>query len=150
MFDSQKKIAILKSHEDWDDWIQFIQFKCSKHIWRIIDPELRDDLAEEPILKPIRPKLSNMRARAQDITHFTAEEMARYKNLKVFYIQNFRDYTSEDYKLTAARSEVFEFIILVLRDLLKLDQLLRQWMKRLYQKCAPTKQQQEDLLRRQY
>jgi hypothetical protein len=70
MSDSQKKTAILKSHEDWDDWIQFIRSKCSKHIWGIIDPELRNDSAKEPIPKPIRPKPSNVRARAQYITHF--------------------------------------------------------------------------------
>jgi hypothetical protein len=150
MSNSQKKTAILKSHEDWDDWIQFIRFKCSKHIWEIIDPELKNDLAEEPIPKPIRPKPSNVRARAQDITHFTAEEMAKYKDLRVFYIQDLRDYTSEDDKLTAARSEVFESITPALRDFLKPDLPLRQWMKKLYQKCAPTKQQQENLLRRQY
>jgi hypothetical protein len=150
MSNSQKKTAILKSHENWDDWIQFIRFKCSKHIWEIIDPELRNDLAEKPILKPIRPKPSNIRARAQDITHFTAEEMAKYKDLRMFYTQDFRNYTSENNKLTAARNKVFESITPALRDLLKPDLPLRQWMKRLYQKYAPTKQQQEDLLRKQY
>jgi hypothetical protein len=111
---------------------------------------LRNDLAKEPIPKPIRPKPSNVRARAQDITHFTAEEMAKYKNLKVFYTQDLRNYTSEDDKLTAARNKVFKSITPALRDLLKPDQPLRQWMKKLYQKCAPTKQQQKKLLRRQY
>jgi hypothetical protein len=111
---------------------------------------LRDDLAEEPISKPIRPKPSNVRARAQDITHFTAEEMAKYKDLRMFYTQDLRNYTSEDDKLTAARSKMFKSITSALRDLLKPDLSLRQWMKRLYQKCALTKQQQEDLLRRQY
>jgi DNA-binding PucR family transcriptional regulator len=86
---------------------------------------LRDDLVEEPIPKPIRPKPSNVRARAQDIMHFTAEKMAKYKDLRVFYTQDLRDYTSEDDKLTAARSEVFEFITPALRDLLKPDQPLR-------------------------
>jgi hypothetical protein len=49
------KLLILISPNDWNDWLGFTRAKYTPHIWIIVNPDVSDNEAEQPMLKPIRP-----------------------------------------------------------------------------------------------
>jgi hypothetical protein len=135
--DSRKRLVVLNSPDDWDDWLDVRRAEATSGLWAIIDPNISDEEAEEFIPKPVCPTPSNINRNAQEQGDLTTHELAIFVQLKLAYHGDYRIWRYQEKEVSAMKLSVLETVSSTYFDRIADLDSLRDWFQVLAEKCRP-------------
>lgn len=141
---------MLRSPEDWDDWLDVRRAEATSELWAVINPNLSDEQADEFIPKPACPTAGDINPNAQEQGGLDANELVLLVQLKLAYHGDYRIWRSQEKDISAMKLSILESVSSTYFDTIADLDSLRDWFKVLAEKARPKDSERARAVGQQY
>jgi hypothetical protein len=135
--------VILRSRRDWDAWIKARENETPKAIWTIVNPDLEDDMADKPLLKPVCLTSASVKANATDVSELSDQQISSLDKLDNRYYRANRQWEKQQEELAKLRATINRTVAASFLTGFNTTMAEREWFKDLAKYCKPTAYERE-------